>query len=1017
MSSLFFWKEWSRSYRLLYLGSLAFVLAALVLLVIAWVRGLGNVVDWNVLSELNSLPATLHTFTDGLLDFAVPGTVYAVSEQFVVSAMYPQPGMATALLTGICIAFVLLLSAITRFDRTRYLVGMGVVILGLAFFRFEMLELPGLGSNGLFLVLAVIFGAVSYYFHAFRSEVLLPTRVAVFTGLVASVVAALAALSPVAQPALVVVSYGMPVLLAFSVGFIFFISAEIVAGLVWLTTAGRTALGASSDQSSPLGLKNFLFASGLYLVNLVLIWLKNTKAIDWDLLIISPFVLYIVSVSVGFWGFRRLVQQQNAVSFRDGGAFLYAGLALLCTLTIAYAFGTANDPIIEVFEDLIVYSHLAMGVVFIAYVLINFLPFFREGRAVHRILYNPKRLELGIFRVIGLFLIVVLVSAGGSIVVRQTLAGYASGLGDLYVANGEPASAQAFYGQSLEHEFQNHKANYALASLAMQRGDVPIAAYFFRQATLKQPQPHDYAGLSQTYLQSDLFFEAIKTLQQGLRTFPNNGELQNNLGYLYARTSIADSAYYYLKSATSNTARSEVPLANLLALYARKPNVLTADPTLVQNTSETAYESYQANALALRLVAPAYFPAQTAPAQPTWLGSQATDVSLSVGRFAGLYNYALANQQPAPADTTLTETLRQLANNPANQELTDDLLLARALAEYHRHNYPTTFGLLSQLAEGSPQKGAQYRTTTGLLLLEQGLHRTAADQFAENTDSTSIYYRALALTKAGDPAVAQSLWETAAKTDSNIATLTQVLYDQRAPQTDLERAFKLAYDTGLPSAAQLVLYQSITDKQMQAVVAGKLARQYFAESDTSAAGRNWVALLPKKGVTEPYPVSISNLARIQNALTFGPVSLAETLLNEPILNTFRAEQSLLRAGLLQKTAGDAQQATVAKLYAEAVQLAPLNARIVAAAAQFYREQKQTKPAYDLVLTALPFNPNNTGLLKIYVTLCLDQSLFDYARDGLAKLQAITPPADYQAFLSTYQEKLASVEKSRRKFGQ
>ena len=55
------------------------------------------------------------------------------------------------------------------------------------------------------------------------------------------------------------------------------------------------------------------------------------------------------------------------------------------------------------------------------------------------------------------------------------------------------------------------------------------------------------------------------------------------------------------------------------------------------------------------------------------------------------------------------------------------------------------------------------------------------------------------------------------------------------------------------------------------------------------------------------------------------------------------------------------------------------------------------------------------LLKTYITLCLALSLPDYAESGMAKLQAATTPADYQAFMATYQEKLASIEKSREKF--
>ena len=76
--------------------------------------------------------------------------------------------------------------------------------------------------------------------------------------------------------------------------------------------------------------------------------------------------------------------------------------------------------------------------------------------------------------------------------------------------------------------------------------------FSFSRRLLKQPNPQDYAGLSQTYLQTNLFFEAVKALQRGIQAFPKSGELKNNLGYLYARTSVADSAYYYLNSATTH---------------------------------------------------------------------------------------------------------------------------------------------------------------------------------------------------------------------------------------------------------------------------------------------------------------------------------------------------------------------------------------------------------------------------------------------------------------------------------
>lgn len=1014
MSSLLFWNRWSRTERLTYLVSFVLFVISLLLFGLAWARGLGNVVRWDVLSELNELPITLHAFTDGLLDYAVGGKAYAVSEQFVASAMQVRPGMATAFLTGIGGAFVLLLSAVTRFDRVRYLVSMAVLILGLAFFRWEMLEVPGLSGNYLFLLLAFLFGSLSYYFHAFRSDYPILVRIGAFGALTVAVAAGLSALSPIPYPALALVSYGMPVLLAFSTGFLFFIAPEIIAGLVWLTSAGRSADNSTQPGSrQPLGLNNFLFISLLYLTNLVLIWLRNTKSIDWDLLAISPFAIYLISVLLGVWGFRRLIEQQNVVSFRDGGAYLYAGLALLATLTMAYAFATANDPLVEAFEDVIVYTHLAMGVFFIGYVLINFRAIYGQNLPVYRVLYKPKRLELSLFRVAGVFGVLVLLASGGLITWRQSVAGYYNGLGDLYVAGNEPNSANAFYQLALEQEFQNHKSNYALASLALSQNNQTAAAFFFQQALLKQPNPQDYAGLSQTYLQTDLFFEAVKTLQRGVRAFPKNGELQNNLGFLYARTSIADSAYYYLKSAAANASRDEVPLANLLAFYARNPRILTADPSLTQDLAQSSYESYQANALALRLVAR---PDTTPPAQPAWLTAPSTDEGLSVGRFASLYNYALANPRPDRTGepqrrtaTTLTGTLVRLSTDPVNQDFTDDLLLARAVAEYNQHNHPVAFSLMSQLTEGDQRNGPAYRSITGLWLLEQGLYRRAAELFAENSDTTSIYYRAVALTKASDPVLAQSLWEIAATDDPAVAALKQVLYDERKPQTDLEKAFYVTYRPDDLNRGRY--WETIRDANLKTVAGARLVDDYlatrqpfYAQMILSQMGE------PKK--LNAFARSTENLSALRIVVFKNKLSAADSMSRAFFLPQHEADRLFL---LGQVSAQNQQAGRAQQLYRQALLHAPLNARLVTSAAALQRQQRQPKRAYDLVLTALPFNGESAELLKIYVTLCLDLRLRDYADDGLAKLQAVAPPADYQAFALTYQEKLASIEKDRQKF--
>ena len=80
-----------------------------------------------------------------------------------------------------------------------------------------------------------------------------------------------------------------------------------------------------------------------------------------------------------------------------------------------------------------------------------------------------------------------------------------------------------------------------------------------------------------------------------------------------------------------------------------------------------------------------------------------------------------------------------------------------------------------------------------------------------------------------------------------------------------------------------------------------------------------------------------------------------------------------------------------------------------------RQHGQVKQAYVAVLSALNYNETNADLLKAYVLLCLDQSLTDYADDGLTRLQIATTPADYQAFAQAYQQKLAAIENARTSF--
>ncbi|MBO0951667.1 tetratricopeptide repeat protein [Fibrella forsythiae] len=996
--SLQFWKIWTKPERVVYVIGLILLGISLGWLVWAGYRGLENVVRWEVLNELVGLPATLYQFTDGLLTYPVRGQVQTVAGQFIASPMQVYPMVATLTVAGLCVALAFALAGICRLPTLRYRLAMGAFILLLAVCRFETLGLPGGSGKWLFLVLTGLFGGLSFYFHAFRTEAGFTSRLLAFLGLIVIVAAAAALGTSVHNPAMVLLSYALPGLVLVSVVFIAFIAIEILVGMVWLTSVSR-------PNGRPLGIFNFLFISVLYLMNLLLIWLRNTKVIEWDAFTISPFLVVGISVVLGIWGFRRLVDQRELLSFREAGAGLYIGMAALTTLTMGYAFATANDPLIELFEDVIVYSHFGMGLAFVLYTVLNFWPVYQQQLPVHRVIFKARMVDLPLFRLAGLVAMVGMIGSANYFTVRQGYAATLSALGDAYLAEGQTDLAQTYYQESIAEEFQQHKANYALASIALTRNDQTTAALFFSKALLKQPSPQAFAGLSDTYRQTNLFFESIKTLQRGIQTFPNSGELRTNLGYLYGKTAIADSAYYYSQSAVAHTQRDEVPLANLLGLYARNPEVMLTDSAIVDQVESRDDPAFDANKLALRLVSSRD---TTAPVAPGWLAKAVADPALDAGQFASLYNYALVAPSP---DSTLLNRLQRAALNPANQDLVDDLLLASALGHYRANQQIEAFDLLNQLAESDPKQAAAYRTMLGLLQAEQGLNKLAAQTFSRSSDTLSTFYRAVSLTKSGDLAAARPFWLTATSKDTTLRNVVRVIYDEKKPATDLEKAFYVSYRPDDANRGRT--WETIRDANLKTVSGATLIDDYLATRQYFYA-QMILSQLGKPAQLLPFARSLENLSAVKIASFRKKGAAADSLAKAFFIPQHRG---LVAALVGSAFAGSKRVADARKAYDQALQLAPVQGTLVADASQFLRSIRQIKPAYEAVRRALPYNENNPELLKAYVLLCLDQSLFDYAEEGMVQLQVTDSPADYQAFDAAYQQKIAAIENARNAFVQ
>ncbi|PQA58618.1 hypothetical protein C5O19_02840 [Siphonobacter curvatus] len=675
MQATTFWRAWPRSYQRLFYVSLFVFIAGLLGWTFFAFQGVDSVIHWDVLSELGEMPFVLDQFQAGGSSFQIPATAYALTEQFVASPM----SVLHPVNDWICLALALLgcvlaLAASTALPRLWYFGATTVLIILLS-----TLQLDAVWGRTdrlvTILVVAPLIG-LSFYFQAFRTYASLSVRVVAFAVLVALILTLFCTVGKAIPADLLAFSYPAGIVLV--VAFSFWVSFEIMIGLVWLATS----------QSGRNSLPNFAFLTLFYLGNLLLTQLHNTKMIDWNLLYVNPFVVFGISAILGIWGQKKRDDQEAASwPYAPQGSLLYLGLAAVSFSVLAYVNSTANDPAIEALEDAISYTHLTGGGLFFFYVFFNFGTLMRDGKAVYRVLFKPAYFNRFHVRGLSVILTILLLYNNSFFPIQQAVAGYYNTQGDLATARQDYRLAETFYQQGVTFEFQNHKSNYGLASLAWIQGDFASAARFFRQALAKQPSPYAYAGLTRSLMNEELAFDAFFTAREAQQRFPNNGELLSNLAYLHAKANGLDSARYYYEKAIDLTNQSGVPTTNLMALYLRKGDWKAAETLAEQRAS--AYVPVQVNQSALALIT-------GKTTEPSL--SISRDSVLTLAEFALLSNASLAQLKAGKTPFVTEAALQTFIQKENNASYADDLQYLNALLAYYHGNKLQGLDLLSARA-------------------------------------------------------------------------------------------------------------------------------------------------------------------------------------------------------------------------------------------------------------------------------------------------------------------------------
>ncbi|GGK66131.1 tetratricopeptide repeat protein [Rufibacter glacialis] len=1009
MKLLSFWPAVEPGRRFLYALLVALVLAAMAFGVYGFLYGQQTVFPLEKQPELFPAEAHLSPAAPLLTPMRVEVNAYLVTERYAMGAMQLPLWATWTYLAGLAVALTFFWTLASTLKRMPYY---AAVLLGMLWLSTLNLDLLGIFSETSRILLVIALGALgvgSFLFQAFWTRVSFLLRFLVFSGLVGGLSLALFYFSPLPAPltALHVVNYSTLGSFVAAVLFMVLVAYENLHGLLWFNTQAQ-------QPQRRFGLVQFVLISLLYLGNLLLLYLRQTGVVAFDFAGLDALVVLLFSALVGLWGLRqRQGQYARFFRFETEAAPLYLVLALLTFLGLGYALMLANDPLVQAYRSAVIATHLAYGVAFFIYVLVNFGPLIKQKLRVYKVVYDPRQLPYFTVYLMGTVLLFVLVLRSNYALYFQHQAGYYNYLGDLYrQTEDRPLLAEQFYHEASTQSRNNLRSNYSLADMYHQAGSRTLELHQILEAQERKSSPEGYLRLASLFTSSSDLFEHLKVLQEGVKAFPAHAPLLNNLGLLYGTTAFSDSAGYYLDAALAQSEEPEVIQANQLAFLASHKFPKQAKE-FSQQYRQGTYGPLLTNRMAIALALGGPRPQQL-PALPA-------DSALSTQTFASFYNRQLFPGSQKDSSSTFN-TLNTLLRQEENQPFLDDLTLVKALllqqgtlSAPQPAQAKTT---LEYLASSSGGAAGYYYDILGQWMLQGKLYPLAAEYFQKARQAgyrDAHLHAVIALALAGEYGQATQI----ALGDSNfpdpaqrkaatqLAIVSQMTAEQAAGAPDsMKVQFLQMKALQLPLPQVEAVANGITTKTLAPVAALPLVQRYLQEGNTTTAGNllrlHFPADFPKN--------RLKSEANVLQAQLWWKTGQAEELAKQ-LPGLYFAPQNvgtkLYYQALLAQRNKNPKAAT--NLYNQLLKRAPWSEEGQLAAADFFLAQKQPMKAYDLLLEAIGYNPRSVVLRKAYIKVALGQGLREYALQGLEQLQPLVSPQEYLTFRNEIEARLQASE--------
>lgn len=775
--------------------------------------------------------------------------------------------------------------------------------------------------------------------------------------------------------------------------FTLLVGAELIQFIFFMLTKQR-------EEANNWNVLHFIILSTLYFGYVFLTYMHVRGLITWDIVYLKPEALLIISAVFGVWGFRkREPLYENILPFKPLGGLLFLLLAGMSICFIQFNTVLANDPQLEAIDDFILYAHLGVGAFFFFYLLGNFFQPMVQGLPVGRVMFKPNRIPYYVVSLGGIVVFGALAYVADLTPFYQSLSGFYNNLGDYYQQEKEPAVSKTFYQLSTQYGFDNHKANYSLGRISERNKKWADAVFYYKHAVAKNPTPQAYLNLSRAFDEEPRLFDAIFTLQKGVKKFPESVGMKDALGVLFERSKWVDSAHYYWVKAAMQEPDQPIAYTNLLSLYAKQNSILPMDS--IQGKTPMDYLPAVTNFMAFA----------DQQEKPVRLPKDfILDSALSYNEFSYLFNAGMhAAKQHDSSRWSMTLRYREANHNSPFEE---PLNYAAAVQAYYSGEVSDAFSRMYDLCGSQTLKVGYYHLLWGLWAYEQQDWSLAQEQFDEAEKAKypgATTYKIITLIQQ------ERLYEANQLLQKELEK--QSVDSARMRQDPLYHFLQADMKKLTPSFAYLMLQKNtaVTPEE-NAVLMNKIKgthfedwwhfsrlKQQLAQGDSSMLAKKLASLLTSNDELLHERVSALQLEVWLKQKNWKAM---DTLSAENFSRSPRNYELLIHAVQARR---DTTQGK--RLFEKLGSSNPFFATGVLTSAQYFDQQTgDYQKGYQILIRALRANPGSVALRKAYVLQCIHLKLFDYADQSMQDLEQQLSATDWEKFSGKVEQLKQEIQK-------